>query len=409
MRQSKYFLKTLRKIPKEAETVSHQLLVRGCFIEQLTSGVWNFLPLGWRVHQKIEEIIRQEMNAIGGQEVYLPVLQPKEIWQKSDRWEKMDPPLFKLKDRHHKDLALGPTHEEVMTEVAKKFIQSYKDLPLALYQIQVKFRNEMRSTGGLLRTREFVMKDLYSFHATADDLDHYYQKVLQAYLKIYQRCDLTAIALEAATGPIGGSQSHEFLVLSDSGEDKILICDKSHWSSKEEMARNQEKCPKCGGWLSVKKGIEAGHIFKLGTKYSQVFNLNYLDKDGQKKLVEMGCYGIGLGRLMATIVEAHHDEKGIIWPESVAPFQYHLLVLDQKEKKVKDWAEKVYESLIKKGIEVLYDERDVSAGIKFQDADLIGLPYRLVISRKTGQRIEVKKRGIEKKILIDLKKLLLRK
>ncbi len=404
MRQSDFFLKTLRQAPREAEAISHQFLVKGFFIDQLTSGVWNFLPLGWRVHQKIENIIREEINRIGGQEIYLPVLQPKEIWQKTDRWDKMEPPLFKLKDRHNKDLALGPTHEEVITLLAKKYIQSYKDLPFALYQIQVKFRNEMRSTAGLLRTREFAMKDLYSFHKDKKDLDQYYQKVIRAYLKIYQRCGLKAIPLGALSGAIGGSESHEFLVLAESGEDKILICSKCHWKSKEEIVGKTDICPKCGKKLAVKKGIEAGHIFKLGTKYSQAFNLYYLDKDGKKKLVEMGCYGIGLGRLIATIIEAHHDRQGIIWPESVAPFKYHLLVLDQKEKRVKKFADKVYQSLVKKGEEVLYDDRDVSAGVKFLDADLIGIPYRLVISKKTGQKIEIKKRDKIKSKLIHLKK-----
>ncbi|MFN3301411.1 MAG: proline--tRNA ligase [Patescibacteria group bacterium] len=406
MKQSYFFLKTLRQIPKEAETISHKLLVKGFFIDQLTSGIWNFLPLGWRVHQKIEKIIRQEMNKIGGQEIYLPVLQPKEIWQKTDRWEKMEPPLFKLKDRHHKDFALGSTHEEVITLLAKKYIQSYKDLPLALYQIQVKFRNEMRPTGGLLRTREFIMKDLYSFHKDKEDLDKYYQNVLDAYLKIYQQCDLTTVVLEASSGTIGGSESHEFLVLADSGEDKILICSKCNWQAKEEKAGKIERCLKCGNKLIIKRGIEVGHIFKLGTKYSQSFDLYYLDKDGKKKLVEMGCYGIGLGRLMATIVEVHHDEKGIIWPESVAPFKYHLLVFDQEEKKVRNFADRVYYNLLKRDQEVLYDDRNVSPGVKLKDADLIGIPYRLVISKKTADKIEIKKRNEKKFNLINLKKLL---
>jgi prolyl-tRNA synthetase len=406
MRQSKFFLKTLRQAPKEAETISHRLLVRGCFIDQLTSGVWNFLPLGWRVHQKIENIIREEMNKIGGQEVYLPVLQPKEIWQKTDRWEKMEPPLFKLKNRHGKEMALGPTHEETITLLAKKFISSYKDLPIALYQIQVKFRNEMRPSGGLLRTIEFIMKDLYSFHSDKKDLDRYYQKVLEAYKRIYRRCGLSTIVLEAETGSIGGSESHEFLVLADSGEDRILICQKCGWKSKEEKVGKREKCLKCNEEIIMKNGIEIGHIFKLGTKYSQAFDLNYLDKNGKKQLVEMGCYGIGLGRLMATIVEVHHDENGIIWPESVAPFKYHLLVFDQKEKKVKKFAEKVYEELTKFGEEVLYDDRDVSAGIKLKDADLIGIPNRLIISKKTGSKIEIKKRNKRKSALINLKNLL---
>jgi len=418
MRQSKLFLKTSKEAPKEAETISHKLLLRGFFIDQLTSGVWSFLPLGWRVHKKIENIIREELNKIGGQEISLPVLQPKNIWQESGRWETIDPPLFKLKDRHGKELALGPTHEEVITLLAKKFIQSYKDLPFALYQIQTKFRNEMRSSGGLLRTREFVMKDLYSFHTDKKDLDKFYQKVLNAYEIIYERCGFSAIALEADSGSIGGSESHEFLVNADSGEDKILICPMCAWKSKEETApavalpcrqaglTREGKCPECGKELAVRKGIEVGHIFKLGTKYSQPLDLTYLDKNGKKQLVEMGCYGIGVGRLMATIIEVYHDEAGIIWPENVAPFKYHLLVFDQDDKKIKDFAEKVYEKLVKNGQDVLYDDRDVSPGIKLKDADLIGIPNRLVISHKTSGKIEVKKRNEQKTTLTNLQDLL---
>lgn len=406
MRQSQFFIKTSKEAPKEAEAISHQLLLRGFFIDQLTSGVWSFLPLGLRVHKKIENIIRQELNAIGGQEISLPVIQPKNIWQESGRWETMDPPLFKFKDRHGKELTLGPTHEEVITLLAKKFIQSYKDLPFALYQIQSKFRNEMRATGGLLRTREFVMKDLYSFHVDKQDLDEYYQKVLTAYQRIYERCGFSPIALEAETGAIGGYESHEFLVGAESGEDKILICPICAWKSKEEKVGKLEQCPACGKKLKNINAIEVGHIFKLGTKYSQALGLSYLDKDGKKQPVEMGCYGIGVGRLMATAIEAHHDASGIIWPEEIAPFKYHLLVFDQDDKKVKDFAEDVYKKLIEANQEVLYDDREVSPGIKMKDADLIGIPHRLIISKKTGEQIEVKKREEKTSALTDLKSLL---
>jgi len=245
-----------------------------------------------------------------------------------------------------------------------------------------------------------MMKDLYSFHSDKNDLDRYYQKVLNAYLKIYQRCGLNAIPLEALTGTIGGNESHEFLVLAEPGEDKVLICPHCSWKSKEETFSKTKKCPKCNNEIMIKKGIEVGHIFKLGTKYSQAFDLFYSDKDGKNKLVEMGCYGIGLGRLMATIVEVHHDKDGIIWPESVAPFKYHLLVFDQKEKKVKNFADKIYENLVKRGEEILYDNRDVSPAVKLKDADLIGIPYRLVISKKTGSKIEVKKRSEKKAVLL---------
>ena len=406
MKQSHLFSKTLREPPKDAQTISHKLLVRGGFINQLTSGVWSLLPLGWRVYKKIENIVREEMNAIGGQEIFLPVLQPKDLWQETNRWETIDPPLFKVKDRHDKWLCLGPTHEEVITDLARQFIQSYKDLPLAVYQIQNKFRNEMRPTGGILRTREFMMKDLYSFHATDDDLDDYYQKVLRAYEKIYKRCGLTAVAVEALTGSIGGSFSHEFMVLADSGEDKIAICVKGDWGVNLEMSKGITKCPKCGGKIEIKNSIEASHAFKLGKTYSHKMHAVFMDKNGQEQELVMGCYGLGLQRLMATIVEVHHDEQGIIWPKSVAPFDFHLIGLDLENKEVAARADKVYQGLVKNGLEVLFDDRIDSPGIKFKDADLIGIPTRLVVSKKTGNKIEVKARGEQKIRLINLKDLL---
>ena len=239
MKQSQLFYKTRKEIPKEAEIISHKLLLRGDFIDQLISGVYSFLPLGWRVHENIEQIVREEMNAIGGQEVFLPVLQPKQLWEETDRWNKFEPPLFKLKDRHQKDLALGPTHEEVITDLVRRRIKSYKDLPVYLYQIQNKFRNEMRPTGGLLRVREFIMKDLYSFHADEKDLTDYYKKVEKAYLKIFNRCGLKAIPMEADSGTIGGSISHEFAVLAESGESKIFLCPKCGWAISEEREKKQ--------------------------------------------------------------------------------------------------------------------------------------------------------------------------
>jgi len=396
MRQSQLFTKTLRSNPKDAQTISHKLLVRAGYINQLTSGVWSLLPLGWRVYKKIENIIREEMNAIDGQEVFLPTLQPKELWQETGRWETIDPPLFKVKDRHDKWLCLGPTHEEVITDLARQYIQSYKDLPLAVYQIQNKFRNEMRPTGGLLRTREFVMKDLYSFHTCEEDLDEYYQKVVEAYHNIYKRCQLKSIAVEASSGSIGGTSSHEFMILADSGEDKILVCEKKDWGINLEIGRGQNKCLLCGGKLELKNAIEAGHTFKLGTLYSQKMGANFMDKDGKQKPIVMGCYGIGLQRLMATIVEVHHDEFGIIWPKSVTPYDVHLVGLDLEDKKVEKLAEEVYQKLIKAKIEVLYDDRLESAGVKLKDADLIGIPVRLVVSQKTGKKVEYKERGSKK-------------
>lgn len=406
MRYSQLFGKTLRRAPKGAETVSHQLLVKGGYVDQLAAGIYSFLPLGWRVHQKIENVIREEMNAIGGQEVFLPTLQPKELWQKSNRWDHMEPPLWQAKDRHQKEYALGPTHEEVMTDLAARFFRSYKDLPCYLYQIQNKFRNEMRSTGGLLRTREFMMKDLYSFHETAKDLDDYYQKVYQTYLKIFKRCGFETIPVEAESGAIGGEVCHEFMMACPTGEDKILVCEKCGWAGNVDAVGEKKQCLHCQGKVKSVRGIENGHIFKLGTLYSKKMGAYYTDKRGQKKLIWMGCYGIGLGRLMATVVEASHDKKGIIWPKSVAPFQAYLISIDPSKQ---NFTDKVYQELTKKGIEVLYDDRqESSAGVKFADADLIGLPVRLVVSEKTGDKIEWKKRGEKKAELSTLDKVVKR-
>ncbi len=402
MRYSKLFGKTLRKVPKGTEAVSHRFLIKGGFIDrQLAAGIYSFLPLGWRVHEKIIQIIREEMEAIGGQEVFLPSLQPKEIWQKSGRWDKMDPPLLTLKDRHRKEYALGPTHEEVITDLAARFIKSYRDLPLYLFQIQNKFRNEMRATSGLLRTREFMMKDLYSFHETEKDLDNYYQKVYQAYLKIFKRCGFKALPVEAESGSMGGEHCHEFMMACSTGEDRIMVCEKCGWAGNVEAVGRKKECPKCHHQTRMVRGIENGHIFKLGTLYSEKLGAYFTDRKGNKKSVIMGCYGIGVGRLMATIVEASHDQKGIIWPKEVAPYGVHLLSIINHQSSIINFANQVYDQLLKAGIEALYDDRDeASAGVKFIDADLIGLPIRLVISADTGKKIEWKERKDKKAELL---------
>jgi len=409
MRQSKLFTKTLKETPKEAEAISYKLLARADFISQLASGIYSFLPLGFKVQKKIEGIIRTEMEKIGAQEVILPSLQPKEIWQKTNRWEKMQPPLFKLKDLHKKEFALGSTHEEVITKLAKERIQSYKDFPLSLFQIQTKFRNELRFTGGLLRTKEFLMKDLYSFHQDERDLENYFEKVINAYQRIFKRCNLEAIKSEASGGPFTEpeAKTYEFQIPANAGEDKIIFCQKCQFAKNVEITDLKEGqiCPECKKNLLEKiRTIEVGHCFNLGERYSKAFNFYFLDKKGQKKLVKMGCYGIGLGRLMATIVEKNHDEKGIIWPKEVSPFDFHLILIG-KNKKIINFAEKIYQNLQKWDKEVLYDERiDKSPGEKFAEADLIGIPYRLVISEKTLKQnsLEIKRRDTQKLRLVKI-------
>jgi len=408
MKQSQLFCKTKKKVPAQLRVISHKLLLKADFIDQLASGIYSFLPLGWRVHKKIEKIIREEMKSLGGEELLLSSLIPKSLWMETKRWFTIDPPLFRLKDRHKKELGLGPTHEEVITDLIRKRIKSYKDLPFSLYQIQNKFRNEMRSTGGLLRTREFIMKDLYSFHATEKDLINFYEKVKKSYFRVFKKCGIGAICVEADPGTIGGKLSHEFMVLSENGEDHILICKKCKYAANIEKAGRIKKCPKCKSVLEKKQSIEVAHIFALKEKYSKEMKAEFMDKSGKAHPVIMGCYGIGIPRVIATIVELHHDKKGIIWPKSVAPFLIHLIPLEGTSK-IQRVSERIYKDLQKSDIKVLYDDRkEKTSGEKFADADLIGIPLRLIISERTLKRksVEVKKRSEKKTKLVKRTQLL---
>jgi prolyl-tRNA synthetase len=548
VRISKLFGKTLREVPAEADTVSHQLLVRAGMINQLVAGVYSYLPLGWRVLKKIENIIRDEMDKAGGQELSLPVLQPLEIWQQSGR-DRVDV-LFTLYDRRERKLVLGPTHEEVITQLASRYVQSYRDLPLMLYQIQTKFRDEPRPRGGLIRAREFSMKDLYSFDVDEAGLDVSYNKMLQAYQNIYQRCGLPVMVVEADSGAIGGKDSREFMVIAESGEDEIIYCPDCHYAANAEKAvsvkgtidngkprpveevatpgmgtieevagflkvpqnhtlkavfyiadgemvfvvirgdlavneiklnnilkatelrmatepevitagivagaaspvgkkgikviaddsvtsgtnfvaggnkpdthlknvnyprdfkadtmadiasaRAGDKCLKCGGELASTHGIEVGHIFKLETTYSSKFNASYIDEKGESHPIVMGCYGLGLSRLLAAAVEQNHDDKGIIWPVSIAPYHVYLCPLYREGTKVAEVAEKLYQDLEAEGIEVLYDDREESPGVKFNDADLLGLPFRVTVSPRTLQKdsVELKSRSEKESELV---------
>ncbi len=400
MRQSKLFYKTSKSISEEEKSINAQLLVRAGFVDKLMAGVYTYLPLGLKVLEKIKKIIREEMNAIGGQEILMPALTPKENWIKTGRWDKVDV-LFKLKGAGDKEYALGSTHEEIVTPLVKKMVNSYKDLPVAVYQIQDKFRDEPRAKSGLMRGREFSMKDLYSFHADEADLDAYYEKAKEAYLKIFKRCGLDAIVAEASGGTFS-KYSHEFQVLTESGEDTIYYCEKCFYAQNREIAEYKagDNCPKCGGEMKEGKAIEVGNIFKLKTKFSEAFDFSFLDKDGKKKTAIMGCYGIGPSRVMGSIVEVSHDDKGIIWPKEVAPFDIHLVAIfgkdDEKNEKIGKAAEDILGALQKEGFDVLYDDRrETSAGIKLAESDLFGIPTRLVISEKTLDKdsVEIKKRN----------------
>jgi len=543
VRISKLFGKTLREVPAEADTVSHRLLLRSGMVNQLAAGIYSYLPLGWRVFRKIEDIIRDEMDKAGGQEVHLPILQPNELWQTSGRDLTMKDVLFHLFDRRERKLTLGPTHEEVITSLAARYVQSYRDLPVLLYQIQTKFRDEPRPRGGLIRVREFHMKDLYSFDVDDAGLDVSYQKMVVAYENIFRRCGLPVILVEADSGAIGGKDSREFMAVAESGEDEIIFCDSCRYAANaekavgakekidggrplpveevatlgagsiEEVARflkvpashtlkavfyiadgqlvfavirgdlavnetklkNQlhaadlrlategeviaaslvagaaspvglkgikvvaddsvtsgsnfvaggnkpgvhlknvnyprdfradivadiataragDRCLECGGSLSSARGIEVGHIFKLGTTYSTKFNASFIDEKGESGPIVMGCYGLGLSRLLAAIVERNHDDRGIIWPVSVAPYHVYLCALYREGSKVAEIAGKLYENLVAAGVEVLFDDREESPGVKFNDADLLGIPFRLTVSPRS-----LEKNGVELKLRV---------
>lgn len=406
MRQSILFLETKREPPKDEKFENAKLLIRAGFIDKLSAGIYTFLPLGFLVLKKIENIIREEMVKIGGQEILMPVLHPKENWQITKRWNSFKE-LFKLKTEKS-EFALGPTHEEVIVPLAKKIIKTYRNLPLFLFQIQTKFRNEKRVKSGLLRQREFLMKDLYSFHATERDLDEFYEKVKVAYFEIFKRVGIVGKTyLTYASGGTFSKFSHEFQTECPAGEDIIFICQNCKQAINKEIKEKVVKCPNCGkNDFEKKKSIEVGNIFKLMTKFSEPFSLYFLDKDGKKKLVLMGCYGIGLGRLMGTVVEIYHDEKGIIWPKEISPFHIHLIPV-QTEKEIKKVAEKIYLNLQKRKIQVLYDDRDKSVGEKFVDCDLIGIPVRVVISKKTLKRnsVEIKMRDKKEVKLLKINSL----
>jgi len=388
LRMSTLFAPTLKETPQEAEVASHSLMLRAGLIRQLSSGIYSFLPLGLRVLNKIIEIVREEMNRVGGQELLLPALHPGELWKETGRWHIYGPELIRFKDRKDRDFCLGPTHEEVITDLVRREVRSYKQLPLLLYQIQTKFRDEIRPRFGVMRSREFLMKDLYSFDVDYEGLKKSYEKMYHAYCRVFERCGLDFIAVEAESGVIGGDVSHEFLILADSGEEKVVICPSCGLGSTE----GQEKCTRCGSSLEEKRGIEVGHIFQLGTKYSEPMKAYFVDQDGKEKPIIMGCYGIGIGRTMAAAIEAHHDEQGIKWPYSIAPYQVIVIPVNARQQGQMQEAQRVYEDLLGQGFEVLLDDRDVSAGFKFNEADLLGIPVQVIVGTKflkTG-KIEVK-------------------
>ncbi len=554
MRYSQMLLPTTKETPSEAEVISHQLLVRGGFIRKLTSGMYTYLPLGFLALKKVTEIVRQEMNRAGAQEILMPMVQPGDLWQESGRWQQYGPELLRFQDRHDRDYCLGPTHEEVVTDIARRELQSYRQMPVNLYQIQTKFRDEIRPRFGLMRGREFVMKDAYSFDVDDAAASHSYEIMRDAYNRIFTRCGLEFRAVEADSGAIGGSFSHEFMVLAETGEDTLVICESCSYAANVEkaaivmkeansaevvlqemvqvatpgmkkvdkvaeflqvqaadliktliyladgvpvaalvrgdrevqsvklknllgatdvepmeedqvwpqtklpvgylgpvglplkMVADQEvmrmvnavtganekghhfigvnpgrdfqpdvvgdlrqitmddRCPSCGGSLYLKEGIEVGHIFKLGTKYSEAMTATFQDSDGQEKPFVMGCYGIGVSRVVAAAIEQNHDAKGIIFPLPLAPFQVIVLNLGPKDERYCRAAEGLYHDLQDQGLDILYDDRDERPGSKFNDADLLGIPYRLTVGKtfeKEG-KIELRSRKNGETLVLTL-------
>lgn len=399
MKQADLFTKTVKENPRDEVSLNAKLLTRGGFVDKLASGIYTFLPLGLRVLNKIEAIVREEMNNIEAQEILMPSLLPKDNWEKTGRWNVEE--MYKI---HDENLGLGWTHEEVITPLMKKHLSSSRNLPKAVYQIQSKFRNEPRAKSGILRGREFLMKDLYSFHNSEESLNKYYERVKGAYLRVYDRCGLKdKTYLTLAGGGTFSSSSHEFQTVTSAGEDIIYICKNCGNAINKEVF--DKKCSCCGKDFSEEKAIEVGNIFKLGTKYSEIFDL----KDENGKYLIMGCYGIGISRLMGTITEVFNDEKGIVWPQSVAPFSFHLISLDMGDSEVKQKADEVYAILQNANLEVLYDDRDdKTAGEKLNDCDLIGIPLRIVISAKTlkDESVEIKKRNEERTELVKIKDLI---
>ena len=404
MRWSQYYLPTMKEIPLGTEAISHQLLLRAGLVHMLTSGVYSYLPFGYRVLKRIETIIREEMNAIGAQELFLPCLQPIELWQKTGRDQTMKDVMIRFEDKRGRKMCLGPTHEEVITDLVKDHVHSYRQLPVLLYQIQTKFRDEIRTRFGIVRACEFIMKDAYSFDRDKTGLERNYRLMYGAYEKIFQRCGLETAIITADSGAMGGDVSHEFMVPAMIGEDVIMRCPSCHAVSGTNEQHVEDKlCSQCHkGKLEKQVAIELGHIFQLGTKYSQAQGAVFLDEHGKQQPIIMGCYGIGVSRLISAVIEKNHDGAGIVWPLAVAPFTVEILPVQILEKEIMDLANAYYQDFQKAGWEVIMDDREESAGRKFNDADLIGIPWRVTIGKRNlaAGKVELKNRRTSEIVLV---------
>ena len=396
---SKLLLPTLKDAPKEAEVISHKLMLRAGLVRKVASGIYTWLPLGLKVLRKIENIVREEMDASGAQEVLMPMVQPKELWNETNRWEKMGPELLRIKDRHERDFCLGPTHEEVITDLIRNNVKSYKELPLNIYQIQTKFRDEVRPRYGVMRGREFLMKDSYSFNIDEACLQSTYLTMRNTYKNILERIGLDYKIVAADSGAIGGDTSEEFHVLAETGEDTIAISSESEFAINTELLLKEgedisslegKPSPDGKGTIQIKKGIEVGHIFQLGKVYAEDMKANVLNNEGKASTLHMGCYGVGVSRLVAAAIEQNNDDKGIIWPHSISPFDINIIAIGyEKDQQIAEASLKLYKDLQEMGYDVLLDDRKDGYGTKMKDSELIGVPLNIVIGKQYIETNEV--------------------
>lgn len=418
MLASKNFAPLIKDTPAEAEVISHQLLLRSGMIRKVASGIYNWLPLGFKTLKLVENIVREEMANTGSQEIFMPMVQPRDLWEDSKRWDKFGPELLRFKDRHERDFCLGPTHEEIITDLIRNNLSSYKELPLSLFQIQTKFRDEIRPRYGIMRGREFLMKDAYSFHLNQECLNNTYQTIREAYKAIFNRLGLGYKIVKADSGAIGGEISEEFHVLAESGEDTLAFSEESEIAINAELLINENESidslqgktfPDSQEEIKLAKGIEVGHIFQLGNVYSSAMNATVLDENGNRQALQMGCYGIGVSRIVAAAIEQNHDDKGIIWPKNIAPIQISILpIFKESSDNTFIFAEKLYKDLSKLGLRVMLDDRQERFGKKITESELVGSSYAVVIGKsytenktielisRNGDKTELKDSEIEK-------------
>ena len=408
MKYSKSGITTIKSAPNDAEITSHILMIRSGMIKKLASGLYTWMPLGLKVLRKIENIIRLEMNKIDALEILMPAIQPSELWKESGRWDKYGPELLRITDRHEREFCFGPTHEEIVTDIARKDIKSYKQLPIIYYQIQTKFRDEIRPRFGVMRAREFLMKDAYSFHENEECLNKTYDIVFNAYKNCFNKIGLEYKVVNADNGQIGGSESHEFHVIADNGEDELIFSDSSDYAINAELfseaPKEGDQCPDGSGKVKIRRWIEVGHIFKLGKNYSDSMNASISNKSNKTTKMIMGCYGIGVSRIAAATIEQSNDDRGIIWPKSISPYEISIISIGYtKNTTIKDYADNLYMELKKMNLDVLLDDRDISPGNMFSDADLIGIPNKIIIGKKFIEKneFEYKDRKLNKTFTIN--------